>query len=123
MLSRCADLLARDALGHGVLSLVTDRSHWHVALVVDWCAGSRARSNASADGSADAHRVAGGDGEHATTLSRESNGSRDHGGSLDGDQDLSTRARIVAVVVLTVARTVARLPVVMVTTGLALLGR
>jgi hypothetical protein len=65
---------------------------------------------------ADADRVAGGDGEHATTLSRESDCGGDHAGGLDGDKDLTAWARVVAVVTLTMARTGTGLAVVVMAT-------
>lgn len=48
-------------------------------------AGTRTRRDASADSSANAHRVASGDGKHASTLARESDSGWNHGCGLDGD--------------------------------------
>lgn len=68
-----------------------------------------------ADGRADADRVAGGDGEHGSAGTGESDGGWDHAGGADGHELLSTRAGIRQVVVLPVAR-LARLHGVMGTT-------
>lgn len=77
--------------------------HWHGMASMETLLMLRT-SQASADSSANADWVGGGDGEHLTTLAREGDGGGDHAGGLDGDKYLSARARIVAVVALTMAR-------------------
>lgn len=74
-------------------------------------------TEAGAHGRADADWVAGGDGEHAAALPGEGDGGGDHAGGLDGDEDLTTWARVVAVVALAVARSTAGPAVVVATTG------
>lgn len=73
-------------MGDSVLNRWANRGRWwHVTFAMNRRAGTRTRRDASADSSANAHRVASGDGKHASTLARESDCGWDHGCGLDGD--------------------------------------